>query len=173
MIAKRWTMLLAATVLAVPMFARADEKEYDERFVREAGESLRAENQISRLARENSHSDGVKHYAELSIGGQEKLLDELKDIAERHHYKFPEGMSSKQRDAYEHLKDLRSEQFDVEYMSAQVEDQKSLVEMFEKAKDHADEKNIREFAERKLDSLREHEQNAEELYRKVKHKEGK
>lgn len=172
MISKRWTTLLATAALAVPMFARA-EAGYDERFVREVGESLRAENQISRLARDNSHSDGVQHYAELSIGGQEKLLEELKDIAERHHYKFPEGMSSKQRDAYEHLKDLRSEQFDMEYMSGQVEDQKALVDMFEKAKDQAEEKNIREFADRKLASIKEHEQNAEELYRKVKHKEGK
>lgn len=170
-----WCCLMVCGLIVLPHSAlRADEddrKAFDKRFVKEAAEYSRAENDISRLAREQSHSEGVKHYAELMIGGHKKLLNELQEIAQTHHYTLPDELTGKQKDVLEKLRKLHDTDFDVQYMGEQVEDQQALVELFDKASKECVDDNLREFAARKLPMLREHLENARELYKKVKNKE--
>jgi len=177
------TRAIAAIVALLSMFVIApatvraadprddDKLAFDKRFVKEAAEFSMCENEISRLAKEQSNSDGVKHYAELMIGGHKKLLEELRDAAHCHEYHIPDAMTDKQRDTYDRLKRLKNTDFDVEYMSGQVQDQQNLVELFERAAKECQDKSLREFADRKVPMLKEHLDNAKELYRKVKAKE--
>ena len=162
---------IAAVLALSPLLARAAEEAFDKRFLRDAYQNLAVENEITRLAREHSRSEGVKHYAELQIGGNRKMMEEVADLAKDHDVKLSDEMSEKQRDALEHLRKLDGQDFDIQYMSMEREDQKSLVDTFDRASKECKDQNVREFARHKLAPLQEHLANAEELYRKIKNKE--
>ncbi len=149
----------------------AEEKPFDKRFVKDASQYSIVEDDICRLPRDHSGSDGVKHFGELVLGGQKKLIDELGVIAKGHDYKLSDEFTAKQKDTMQRLRKLEGTNFDVEFMSNEVQDQQAFVELFEDASKKCKDKNLCEFADRKLPMLREHQQNAVELYKKVKNKE--
>ncbi len=170
--------LLAAGLAIGPTITRAADKgsdeeksAFDKRFIKEAAQYSYAENEISRLAREQSRSDGVKHYAEIIIGGHKKLLDELHDIARDHNYTLSDDLTDKQKDTKDRLSKLEGTDFDVQYMSSEVQDHEAIVALFERGSKECQDKDLREFADRRLPALRGHLDNARELYKKVKNKE--
>ena len=170
-----WLTAAVAVVLALlmsPLAARAaaDDKAFDKRFIKEAAQYSYAENELSRLAREKSNSDGVKHFAEIIIGGQKKLIEELKDIADKHDYHLSDDLTDKQRETKSRLARLDGTNFDVQYLSSSIEDHKAMIDLFERGAKESEDDNLRKFADRKLPMLHEHLANAEELYRKVKAK---
>jgi len=169
-----YVCVLIGIVLAVvsPRFVRAedDSKAFDKRFVKEASEWAMTMDSISRLAKENSRSDGVKHYAEVVLDGQKKLVDELREIAKRHDYHLSDDMTEHQRETKRRLEHLHDDDFDVEYMSEQRVDEQAMVDLFEKARKECVDENLRGFADRKLPAVKDFRDNAEELYKKVKDK---
>jgi predicted outer membrane protein len=167
-------LLVVALAMIAPQLASGDDADrfaFDKRFVKEAGEWAMANNQVSRLAFDHSHSDGVKHYAEKVIDGQKKLLDELHDIAAHHDYHIPDEMTPEQRDKMHHLEQLQNTDFDVQYMSDQRIDERAMYDLFDEARKTCKDDNLRDFAARKLPALADFRDNAEELYKKVKDKE--
>jgi len=177
----RTSWLTAAVAVAFALFmsplaaraaaAAAEDKAFDKRFIKEAAQFSYAENEISRLARDKSNSDGVKHFAEIVIGGQKKLLEELKDVADKHDYHLTDELTDKQKETKSRLARLEGTDFDVQYLSSSIEDHKAMIDLFERASKECEDENLRKFADRKLPMLHEHLTNAEELYRKVKSKE--
>jgi len=171
---KRSTLIIAAFIAAGFAFTAAraadEDKAFDKRFVKEASQYLYAENEISRLAERQSNSDGVKHFASTILGGNKKMIDELRDVAHDRNYHISEELTDKQRDTMDRLRRLEGTNFDVQYMSNEVEDHKALVELFERASKECQDDALRKFADRKVSPLRDHLANAEELYRKVKSK---
>jgi predicted outer membrane protein len=168
-----WALLAVGLAMAAPRFAAGDDDvrtAFDKRFVKEASEWAMAMNDISRLAKTNSNSDGVHHYADVLIDGQEKLLDELHTIAARHDYHLADEMTEHQRETKRRLEHLHDTDFDVEYMSEQRVDQQSMVDLFEEARKECLDDNLRSFADRKLPAIKEYRDSAEDMYRKVKDK---
>jgi putative membrane protein len=146
---------------------------FDKRFVKEAAQYAYAENELSRLAREQSRSEGVKHFAELNIGGNKKIIDDLQEIAKGHDYVLSDELTDKQKDTKERIGKLKGTDFDVEYMSSAVEDHEAMVQLFERASKECQDEKLRDYANRRLPAVREHLDNAKELYKKVKNKEDK
>jgi len=174
---KRSALFVSLVALGLAFAGRAgvaaaadEDKAFDKRFVKEASQYLYAENEITRLAADKSNSDGVKHYAQTVLGGNKKLIDELRDVAHDHKYTVSEDLTEKQRDTVDRLRKLEGTNFDVQYMSNEVEDHKALVDLFERASKDCQDDAMRKFAERKLPPLKDHLANAQELYRKVKDK---
>jgi putative membrane protein len=163
-------LALFMSPLALRTAAAAEDKAFDKRFIKEAAQYSYAENELSRLARDKSNSDGVKHFAEIVIGGQKKLLDELKDVADKHDYHLSDDLTDKQRETKSRLARLDGTNFDVQYLSSSIEDHKAMIDLFERGAKESEDENLRKFADRKLPMLHEHLANAEELYRKVKAK---
>jgi predicted outer membrane protein len=165
-------MALGLLMLAPRLAAGSDEegKAFDKRFVKEAYQWSAAMNDISRLALDHSNSEGVKHYAEKVIDGQKKLIDELREIAERHDYHTTEDLTDHQRETRDRIAKLHFDDFDVEYMSEQRADEQSMVDLFEQARKQCVDENLRSFADRKLPALKEFRDNADELYKKIKDK---
>jgi putative membrane protein len=164
-------VLLALTIAAIsPRFVRGedDSKAFDKRFVKEASEWGMAMDNISRLAKENTHNEGVWHYAEVMMDGERKMVDELRDMAAHHDYHLASDMNDHQRETKRRLDKLHGADFDVEYMSEQRVDQQAMVDLFEKARKECVDENLRQFADRKLPGVKAFRDNAEELYKKVK-----
>jgi putative membrane protein len=171
-IAAALALVLAMSSLPARVAAADSDKPSvsDKEFLQQAYQNLYIENEITRLARERSRSEGVKHYAELQIGGNRKMIDEIRDFAHKHNIPLDEDMSRKQRHQYDKFSKLEGQEFDEQYMANEVEDQRSLYELFGNASKEARDPDLREFAKDKAQVLREHLSNAEELYRKVKAK---
>src|SRR4029079_2473878 len=140
----------------------------DSTFMKDSGQRVLGEIELSRLVDKKSAADGVKHYADLQIKSYRTLLDELRDAAKDRNIKLPTDLSDHQQDAKKRLETVKGAEFDYQYLSDQLDEQQSLINLFERANKDCKEKRLRDLAGKHLDELRDRYKLAKELYAKVK-----
>jgi putative membrane protein len=136
-------------------------------FVVKAASGGMMEVELGKLAQEKGQSQEVKNLGEKMVRDHSKANDELRNIAQKNNIQLPEGMLDKHKEHVDELSELSGEEFDNAYLELMVEDHDEDVEMFEKASENYGIEDVREWANKTLGTLREHEELVNNIHNKV------
>jgi putative membrane protein len=150
-------------------FVRAeDDRDFDSTFMKDSCQRVLGEIELCRLVEKKSAADGVKHYADLQIKAYRPLLEQLREAARDRDIKVPTDLSDHQQDAKRRLETVKGAEFDHHFLSDQLDEQQSLINLFERASRDCQDKRLRDLASKNLDELRDRYKLAKELYNKIK-----
>jgi putative membrane protein len=138
----------------------------DRTFVKEATVGGLAEVQLSKIALKSENAD-VKGFADRMVRDHAAANEQLTAIATRLGAEVPKALDSEHERMREKLRTLHGKAFDDQYVHAMVEDHDKAVKLFqqEERSGHADE--LKQFAEKTLPTLQEHQKMALDLSRKL------
>lgn len=160
----------ATLVLAsFPAHAQEESKE----FVVKASVSNNFEIASSELALERAQSPAVQEFARHMVKDHGKAAKDLKAAVEQSELGVGvrDTLDDKHAEMMQELGDAKGAQFDQKYVEMQMAAHDEAVRLFEKYTEHAANEpassSLRQFAEKTLPVLREHDKQVEQLSRKV------
>ena len=133
----------------------------DRRFVTKAADGGQAELAMAQLAAQKASNAEVKSYAQKLVDDHSKVNDELKSIASQKNVKLDDDDDHDR--AYKRLNKKSGQEFDQEFVEHMIDEHEKDIKMFEKAAKDAKDADIRSFASKHVDHLREHLRQAESL----------
>jgi putative membrane protein len=119
----------------------------DYRFVTEAARAGLFEVQAAELARSQATSPAVKDFAERIITDHGKANQELKRLAQKKDATLPTTLSSKEERGLDHLRKASVRDFDKVYAQHMVEEHQHDLNKFRRAAEHADDPDLKSFAQ--------------------------
>ena len=137
--------------------------EDDSEFAVSAADAGMMEVQLATLALSNSSSAKIKEFAQMMLDDHQKANDELKALAQKKNISLPNALSEEKQKKFNDMSEKKGEDFDKEYCDQMVKDHKDVVEMFEKARDKAEDPEIKAWASEKLPALQHHLTMAEQM----------
>jgi putative membrane protein len=133
----------------------------DRRFVNKAADEGKAEVAIAQLAAQRATSSEVKSFAQKLVDDHSKVNAELTSLASQKNVKVDTD-DDKDR-AYKRLNKKTGSEFDQEFVEHMIDEHEKDIKMFEKAANDAKDAEVRAFAAKHVDHLREHLQAAQSL----------
>jgi putative membrane protein len=112
--------------------AQQDVTAEDREFFTKAIQDGMAEVKLGELAQDKAQDEEVKSFAQRMVEDHGKANDKLKQAAQSAGVTPPTEVSEKHKATEEKLSGLSGQEFDQEYMKAQVEDHQKAVELFSK-----------------------------------------
>ena len=138
----------------------------DKTFVKEAATGGMAEVELSKIAQKSENAD-VKRFAERMIEDHTKANEQLASIATGLGVEMPKTVDSEHERMREKLQTLHGKAFDDEYTHAMVEDHNKAVKLFQQEERSGHNSELKQFAQKTLPTLEEHQKMALELSRKL------
>ena len=138
----------------------------DKTFVREAAIGGMAEVELSKIA-QKSENDDVKRFAERMIEDHTKANGQLTSIATGLGIEMPKTVDSEHERMREKLQPLHGKAFDEQYTRDMVEDHNKAVKLFQQEERSGHNSELKQFAEKTLPTLEEHQKMALDLSRKL------
>jgi putative membrane protein len=133
----------------------------DRRFVSKTADSGQDEVQLAQLAAQRAMNPEVRQFAERLVKDHTAVNDELKGIASSKNVKIDRD-DGKER-AYRRLNAKAGAEFDQEFVEHMIDSHEDGIRRFEKAAKDAKDPEIRSFAAKHVDHLRQHLQQAQSL----------
>jgi putative membrane protein len=130
-------------------------------FARMAASSNMFEIQSSQLALDQSQDEQIRSFAQQMIDDHTAAGEKMKQAAEEAGVEVPDTMEETQQDNLEELQ--QSDNFDQDYLDAQVEAHDNAVDLFEGFSEDAEDGPLRAFAQETLPTLEDHQSRVEEL----------
>jgi putative membrane protein len=141
----------------------------DQTFVQKATYVNLAEINIGRLAARGAQSDEVKRFGEKMARDHGKANEDLIQIANKARLQVPARTDAPHQMLMEKLAaKAGSPAFDQEYMQAMVKGHKEAAELFQNAANSLQNKSLKEYAQKTLGEIREHQKAAEQIAGKLK-----
>ena len=137
----------------------------DRRFVTKAADGGMAEVQVAQLAAQRASNPEVKSFAQKLVDDHTQVNSELMSLAGQKNVKM-DNDDDKDR-AYKRLNKKSGEEFDQEFVEHMIDEHEKDIKLFEKASSDAKDADVRAFASKHLDHLREHLQAAQNLRESV------
>lgn len=134
----------------------------ERRFVNKAADSGTTELELAKLAVQRASNPEVKSYAEKLVQDHQMVNQELKSLASRKNVDLDEEDLGSDR-TVKRLGKKSGHEFDQEFVEQMVEMHENDVKMFEKAAEDAKDSDLKSFASKHVDHLRDHLQKAESL----------
>jgi putative membrane protein len=103
--------------------------------------------QAAELARSQATSPAVKDFAERIITDHGKANQELKRLAQKKDATLPTTLSSKEERGLDHLRKASVRDFDKVYAQHMVEEHQHDLNKFRRAAEHADDPDLKSFAQ--------------------------
>jgi putative membrane protein len=150
------SVVLAGALAAAPTSA-------DRRFMTDAAADGMAEVELGRLASEKASSDAVKEFGKKMVADHSKATEELKTLAAAEGVDLPAGPSPQHKALEARLRKLSGTQFDSAYMAAMVKDHEKAVKSFTRQSTGGGDPDVKEWAGKKLPTLRRHLEAARDL----------
>lgn len=144
--------------------------EEDAEFAVEAADAGLLEVQLGTMALTKAASPEVKQFAQKVVDEHTKANNELKALAEKKNIALPTTMGDAHKRKFENLQEKTGPEFDKEYMDLIVKDHKEDIREFEEQAEDGSDPEIKEWASRKLPTLRQHLEEAERVHDAVKEK---
>jgi putative membrane protein len=138
----------------------------DKTFVREAAIGGMAEVQLSKIAQKSGNAD-VKSFADRMVRDHTAANEQLTAIATGLGVEMPKTIDSEHERMREKLQTLHGKAFDEQYMRVMVEEHKKAVKLFQQEGRSDHNAELKQFAEKTLPTLREHQKMALELSRRL------
>jgi predicted outer membrane protein len=159
--------LLIAFAATSPVSAGEGFEKIDKNLAKDAMRNLQVSTQSARMARDRASGDDVKKFADQVIGGDDKLIDQLRELCDKNNFKFDEDPTRPDEKRMRELKDLRGKEFDRRYVSAAMHDHQELLKIFKQGGEEARNGDLRDWFKKKEDAIREHADTARELNRRM------
>jgi putative membrane protein len=140
----------------------------DKSFLEDAAKRSMSDTQLADLAASRAASEDTKQLAQRIKADHQKIADELKTLAEKKGVKLPLVVDKSQQHTAEKLAKLQGNDFDKELATELKKDQKDAVDDFEKRARKADDADVKAWAQKSLDTLREDLKMAEDVEGKEK-----
>lgn len=134
-------------------------------FVNKAASGGMFEVESSKLAVDKAKRDDVKTFAQKMVTDHGKANADLQSMAQKAGVKVPDKMEPKHQAQLEKLGKTGTESFDKAYVDAQVEAHKEAVGLFQNYAKSGDQPDLKQFAEKTLPTLQEHQRMAQDLAR--------
>jgi putative membrane protein len=173
------TAVVAVGLLATPIFAQTAQPslptttsakdaldQEDQTFVREAAIGGMAEVELSKIAQKSENSD-VKRFAERMIEDHTKANEQLTSIATGLGIDIPKTVDSEHERMRARLQTMHGKAFDDQYAHDMVEDHNKAVTLFQQEERSGNNAELKQFAQKTLPTLEEHQRMALELSRKL------
>jgi putative membrane protein len=138
----------------------------DKTFVREAATGGMAEVELSRVAQKSENAD-VKRFAERLIEDHTRANEQLTSIAAGLGVEMPKTLDSEHERMRAKLQALHGKAFDDQYMHDMVEDHNKALKLFQQEERSGHNTELKQFAQKTLPTLEEHQKMAVELSRKL------
>jgi putative membrane protein len=133
----------------------------DRRFVTKAADSGNDEIALAKLAAEKATSSEVKSFAQKLIDDHQMVASELQTIASQKNVKMDKDGDHDR--TYKRLSKKTGNDFDHEFVEHMIDEHEKDIKMFEKAAKDAKDSDVRSFAAKHVDHLREHLSKAQSL----------
>jgi putative membrane protein len=140
----------------------------DKEFVSKAGMGGLAEVQMGDVALQKATHADVKAFAQRMVTDHGKANAELAQLATTKGLALPTELAGEHKAALEHLNSLGGAEFDKAYMTHMVEDHDKDVAEFDKASTSAQDADVKTWAGKTLPTLKEHQQLAKDIARKLR-----
>jgi putative membrane protein len=146
--------------------AKSTLNQEDITFVKEAAIGGTAEVELSKLAQKSENAD-VKSFADRMIRDHTAANQQLTTIATDLGVDMPKALDAEHERLRENVQILHGKAFDEQYMQAMVEDHNKAVALFQREGLVGQNAELKQFAQKTLPTLQEHQTMALELSRKV------
>lgn len=133
----------------------------DRRFVNKAADAGMAEVSLAQLASERASNPEVKRFAQQIVQDHTQVNNELMSLAGQKGVKLDQD-DGKDR-FYKRLSDRSGADFDEEFVEHMIDQHESDIKLFEKASQGAKDADLRSFAAKHVDHLRQHLKTAQSL----------
>lgn len=166
---RKMTLVAAATLMAVVIGARAEDKPAqpaqvdDATFVTMAANDGMHEVALGQIAQAMAKNDDVKKFAEQMVKDHTKANEELKTAAKAANIPVPTKLDEKHQKELDAFKNYKGTNFDQDYMKHQVDDHTKAVALFTQASKNAKNKEIKDFATKTLPVIQGHLEMAKKL----------
>jgi putative membrane protein len=136
-------------------------------FVREAADGGLAEVALGKMAVAQAESPEVKQFGQRMVDDHSKANQELTSLASQKGIAAPTEPSAKHKATIDRLSKLSGAAFDRAYMQAMVTDHDHDVAAFKSFSERGDDPELKQFAEKTLPTLQEHDRLAKTTANKV------
>ena len=136
----------------------------DRDFMMKAGHAGHAEISAAKMALEKTDNADVRRFAQRMIDDHSQANEKLKEIAEEKNVTLPGEPNEEQKEKADELSELSGDEFDEEYMNAQVKDHKKVIGFFEDEDENGADSDVVGFAKKTLPTLESHLEMAEDIY---------
>jgi putative membrane protein len=174
------TAVVAVGLLAAPaLFAQTSQPSHpgaasakdalsqeDKTFVKEAAIGGMAEVELSKIAQKSENAD-VKRFADRMVQDHTKANEQLTTIATGLGADMPKAVDSDHELMREKLQTLHGKAFDDQYAHDMVEDHNKAVKLFQQEERSGQNAELKQFAQKTLPTLEEHQKMALELSHKL------
>ena len=154
------TFALSVVFLGLPLGLSAQVNPTDVSFMMLAARAAHSESAISDLPATRSQSADIKTLGEKLKANYDKIADDLKTLAASRHVTLPTDLDPDQKKAANNLAKQNPAAFDKAYLEYLVADHQDLLARFTKAQRTTPDGDVRTFAEKSLQTLRENLQQA-------------
>src|SRR5690349_19464890 len=137
--------LLVAALLVMAAPVRAALSRDDKELVKDSMRNMKSISDDSRVARENTKDEHVRSFASNVVGGHDKLVLQLRDIAEKNDFKYSEEPGSSDKAETHRLDKLNGKELDKAYLEATIRDHEELLNIFKKGAENAKNEDLRKF----------------------------
>lgn len=141
--------------------------EKDAKFVVEASDLGLFQVMTSELAKRKSSSQMVKDLAEKLIKDHSEFNAELKTVAMQKSITIPEKLSDKYQRKFDNLNEEK-ENFDKVYTKVTVNEHEDLIDLYEKEAEKGEVAEIRSWASKRISTLKQHLEMAENVRESVR-----
>ena len=138
----------------------------DKTFVKEAAIGGMAEVQLSKIAQKSANAD-VKSFADRMVSDHTAANEQLAAVAKGLGVDMPSKLDSEHERARDKLQTLHGKAFDDQYMRDMVEDHNKAVRLFQQEAKAGRNSELKQFAQKVLPTLEEHQKMAVELSRRL------
>ena len=135
----------------------------DREFMTKAAHAGHAEVKAGEMTLEKSENEQVRQFAQRMIDDHTKANEELQELAANKGVTLPSEPDEDQKKTANELSELSGEDFDAEYMDAQVSDHETVIGFFEDETDDGSDADVIAFASKTLPKLRAHLEMAENI----------
>ncbi len=135
----------------------------DQKFMKEAAQGGAAEVELGQLALQKAESPDVKAFGQRMVDDHTKANDQLKQVASEKGVTLPTQPDAKDTAEKARLEKMSGAQFDKAYMNYMLADHKKDVADFQKEASHANDPDVKNFAQTTLPTLQSHLQQAESI----------
>ena len=162
------TTLAAALAMALAPLAGTTAAAADRggaQFMMNVARAGAAEVELSRLATQRADERDVRRFADQMVNDHARMGEDLRRLAAREGVRLPSGMDANHRAAYNRLRRMNGDAFDRAYARQMANDHEQALALFREQARNGRDREVRDFAQRALDTIEHHRQMARDLFR--------
>ena len=143
----------------------------DYKFARNAAQGGLLEIKLGELAKQKGSVQTVQQFGERMVADHTKANDELKQIASQKGATLPTQLTRREESEWEHMQKLSGKDFDKAYADHMVKEHNKDIKEFQDAAKNCQDNDLKNFAQKTLPTLQQHEQLAQQMESSVKQQE--